>query len=352
MLDDLVARARRVQLATWNDLREHRLLQRSLDLAHQRLARARRLMSIGIASGALAVSAILVLTLTRHSAYFSGTAPQARKEVLAPVATSSQNSTAPGVESVQLSDGSRMIVGSGARYQIVEQAQNRIRILQLGGRISYEVMHGLDREFTVQAADIRVQVTGTRFVVNLSEDWVDIHVDAGRIEVNDGTRITPFLAGEDLRVHAWNMPSSRPTNGPGVSTPADSQAPATTRVAAETAASLLTRADKARMAGRVSEAIELLQSLVSRYPTDSRYPVALFTLGRLEAGQQRYGAAAGDFARCRRASAGSLAEDALAEEATARKQAGGVTEARALARQYVEQYPKGTHSKRMRALLP
>jgi transmembrane sensor len=352
MLDDLVARARRVQLATWNDLREQRLLQRSLELAHTRVARARRLKSISIAAGVLTVSAIVVLMATRHFESSSLTAPETRKETLAPVATASQVSTPPGVESVQLSDGSHMTVDSGARYQIAEQVPNRIRILQLAGRISYEVIRGLEREFTVQAADIRVQVTGTRFVVNLSEDWVDIHVDAGRIEVNDGTRITPFLAGEDLRVHAWHVPSSRPTNGQGSSAPTDSQAPTPSRVANETAASLLTRADKARMAGRVSEAIDLLQSLVSRYPTDSRLPVALFTLGRLEAGQQRYAAAAGDFARCRRASAGSLAEDALAEEATVRKQAGSVNEARALARQYVEQYPKGTHSKRMRALFP
>jgi len=245
-----------------------------------------------------------------------------------------------------------MSVDSGARYQIVEQVKNRIRIVQLGGRIAYEVMHDPDREFAVTAADVRVEVTGTRFTVNLSEDWVSVHVDAGRVEVNDGTRIAALLAGEDLRVHAWNAAGSRPMNGSSANAPVDSQAPATPRATSETAASLLTRADSARRAGRISEAILLLQSLASRYPTDSRFPVALFTLGRLEAGQGHYAAAAGNFARCRRASAGSLAEDALAEEATARMQAGSATEARALAKQYVEQFPEGTHSKRMRALLP
>jgi transmembrane sensor len=113
---------------------------------------------------------------------------------------------------------------------------------------------------------------------------------------------------------------------------------------------LLLAADAARLSHHPKEAAHWLQTLVDRYPADTRVPVASFTLGRLlvdQLGQPRLAARA--FARVV-ARGGTLAPDALAREAEALEAAGAHDEARSRARRYLESYPGGEHASAMRAI--
>jgi outer membrane protein assembly factor BamD (BamD/ComL family) len=80
--------------------------------------------------------------------------------------------------------------------------------------------------------------------------------------------------------------------------------------------------------------------------------VVLFTQGRIEQARGRFHAAALAFGRCwSRFPRGSLAEDALAEQAGALRAAGIQEQAAAAARQYLSRYPRGIHRRRMREIL-
>jgi transmembrane sensor len=88
------------------------------------------------------------------------------------------------------------------------------------------------------------------------------------------------------------------------------------------------------------------------HPQDPRAPLAAFTLGRLllnELDRPREAAAAFHEAQVR-APRGQFAEDALAREVEAWKQAGESARSRAAAETYLERYPVGRHVRRVKAL--
>ena len=79
---------------------------------------------------------------------------------------------------------------------------------------------------------------------------------------------------------------------------------------------------------------------------------ALFTLGRVERSRGRHAAAAEAFARCYKvAPHGSLAEDAVAEEAASWKSAGDNARAKMAAKRYLDLHPAGAHAARMLPLV-
>jgi transmembrane sensor len=344
MLDDLASRVRRGDAPPWDDLREQRVLQGALDLGRRRLVRHRRRLPIAVGSALVADAAVVALAWWHPAAHRNG-------------AVASTAPAAPAGSMVSLPDGSRAWREPGATLRVAQQRRDLVRVVQMTGSVLYDVKHDPERSFEVRAADVRVDVRGTRFSVALADEWVEVHVERGRVDVHDGARTTSLVSGEQLRVHAWTATAAAPD---AASTPTSTAEPAPPAPAAvqpiapapvpASAASLLARADEARRAGRAAEAAEALRSLVSRFPSDSRVPVALFTLGRLQSSLGRPAAAAEAFARCRRSAGGSLGEDALAEEATARARAGDTAAGQALARQYLDRYPTGTHARRMQAL--
>ncbi|MBN1610578.1 MAG: FecR domain-containing protein [Polyangiaceae bacterium] len=351
MLDDLASRVRHSDPPPWDDLREQRVLQGALDLGRRQLARRRRALPVAIGSSVVLAVAVAVLVWSRSAVHPSATVAAA-------------NSAPPAGSMIDLVDGCRAWPETGATLRVAEQRRDRVRVVQVSGSVLYDVKHDPERAFVVQAADVRVRVHGTRFSVALADEWVDVHVERGRVDVHDGARTTALVSGERLRVHAWTATAAasastraaEPTAAavPAAAVPAAAvpaaAVPAAPAQVPVTAASLLARADEARRAGRADEAAEALRTLLSRFPSDSRVPVALFTLGRLQSALGRPTAAAEAFARCRRSAGGSLGEDALAEEATARAWAGDARASRSLARQYLDRYPKGTHARRMQAL--
>jgi transmembrane sensor len=339
MLDDLASRVRRADPPPWDDLRERRVLQGALELGRGRLARRRRRLPVAVGSALVAAAAVAVLAWWRPTAHPNATG-------------ASSNAVKPAGSVIDLPDGSRAWPETGARLRVAEQRRDLVHVVQVSGSVVYDVTHDPERSFVVQAADVRVSVRGTRFSVALADEWVDVRVERGRVDVHDGARTTALVSGERLRVHAWTATAatSGATSSAEPAAAVVASEPAAPAPAPVTAAGLLARADEARRAGRTAEAAEALRSLVGRFPSDPRVPVALFTLGRLESSLGRPAAAAEAFARCRRHAGGSLGEDALAEEATARVRAGDAATGQALARQYLHGYPTGTHARRMQTL--
>jgi hypothetical protein len=322
MLDELVARARHEPGVPWNDLRERRLLTGALELARRKGGRRAVLRRVSLVGSLAVLLALVVLAVVRPSP--------------SPAPATANRLPLPG--------GATAEVSAGAEVRVREVVRDRVRVLQSRGRVSYEVTRDPDRRFEVEVADVRVIVRGTRFSVAVDESWVRVAVVTGRVEVHDGLRSTMLTDGEEIRVRGYVARSSEPAPAPSAAPAPSVSAPSVPRALPETAQSLLDLADAARRAGRSADAAAALRTLVTRYPSDPRAAAAWFTLGRIESGRGNAAGAADAFAHCRRVGRGLLAEDALAEEAASRGSA-------ALAREYLAEYPNGTHQKRMQAIV-
>jgi transmembrane sensor len=106
---------------------------------------------------------------------------------------------------------------------------------------------------------------------------------------------------------------------------------------------LLLAADTARISGHASSALPFLKRVISEHASDSRAPLAAFTLGGILMQQlARPHEAEAAYARARELSPSSaLAEDALARQIEAASRAGDAARAAALASEYLEHYPTG-----------
>jgi len=109
-------------------------------------------------------------------------------------------------EQVTLPEGSRVAVGKGARVDLVESARSSVRLRVRSGQARFAVTHAPNRErFEVTAEDILVEVVGTKFSVEVSEDAepdVIVTVTEGKVRVTSGT-------GEPVYVAAGESWSSR-----------------------------------------------------------------------------------------------------------------------------------------------
>jgi len=115
---------------------------------------------------------------------------------------------------------------------------------------------------------------------------------------------------------------------------------------------LLLAADVARLGGQPHKALAPLERILSSHASDSRAPLAAFTLGRTlleQLGRPREAAQA--FARAQKLSPnGALAQDALAREVESWSRAGEAAVARERAERYSERYPKGRRLQAVRRL--
>lgn len=104
---------------------------------------------------------------------------------------------------------------------------------------------------------------------------------------------------------------------------------------------LMLAADAARLSGHPNEAVTYLRRVVDEHTSDSRAPLAAFTIGRVLL-RSRPADAAEAFADAARLDpASSLAQDALAREVEAWHRAGRQERARALAEEYLARFPSG-----------
>jgi transmembrane sensor len=253
----------------------------------------------------------------------------------------------------------------------------------------------------VLARDVTVTVLGTIFSVGLEPGGVRVTVERGRVHVAWPAGERVLRIGEeafipDMRVEppapaeaAEEAPAS-PTDENVAPTPAAETPPAVAPPSAQRAAApssgagpagnsaggvswrtlaqdgdytaaysrmqadrsgsvrdepgdLLLAADVARLGGHPNMAIAPLQQVIEKHSSDSRAPLAAFTLGRTlldQLGRPREAAAA--FAKARKLEPhGAMAQDALAREVESWSRAGEASLARERAEQYVSSYPKG-----------
>jgi transmembrane sensor len=342
MLPDDVAQLRKDLELPWNDLREQRVLGRIQEA--RRAGRRRRAMRLaGAASSVvLAVATCVALLLVRGQGWQGGAAR--------PVAESSDPQQ-DGGQRIALADGSQALLVRDAQIRVSEQTPERVHIAQASGEVRYDVRPDPAREFVVTAPGIRVRVRGTLFAVAVAADRVEVRVERGRVEVDDGIRTRELSAGESLGIPSRGTPAvdeghhEAPAEAP---IPAAAMASPASRPSFER---MLAEADQARAEGRQDDAVMAITSALAAFPRDGRVPSALFSLGKVERARQRFEASAMAFDRCWRAAPnGPLAQDALAEAASSWARAGRFDAARADADRYLERWPDGIESVRMRAL--
>lgn len=330
--DDLQA-MREAMEPPWDDLREKRVL-RSVRSARTRRLRTRQRARWALAcAAALAVLGVLV-----------GVGYEIRSE--GPVATEATPAASAG-SVLSLADGSRLSVQPNADVEVEVQTAAEVRLAQRAGEVLYEVPTNPLRRFEVRAAGVRIRVKGTAFRVRVASEAVVVRVERGRVVVEDASGAAELGAGEELRraIRAAEPgpPSIAVSDLPEVTAPTPSSSAGPSPSVEE----LLARADSARAAGRHDEAASALQQILGTYPKDKRIGTVLFTLGRVERARGNHAAAAAHFRSCSR---GSLAEDALAEEAASWQAAGQAGQARDAATRYLQRFPDGPHVARMQRI--
>jgi RNA polymerase sigma factor (sigma-70 family) len=99
-----------------------------------------------------------------------------------------------------LPDGSTLTLDAASRAEVRYYATSR-QVRLLAGSAFFAVARDTARPFVVQAAGVQVTVLGTRFEVALEGDAVLLAVDAGRVQVQDGSGAAHELgAGQMLRL--------------------------------------------------------------------------------------------------------------------------------------------------------
>ncbi|MDP9938847.1 FecR family protein [Ectopseudomonas alcaliphila] len=118
-------------------------------------------------------------------------------------------------DSVQLADGSRVMLNSATHLRIERRLRSR-QIELLNGEATFTVEHG-DKPFIVRSQDVAVRDIGTVFNVRSDSRGVAVAVLEGEVEVS--TRQSPPLrlqGGEQTLAHAGRVGASEAANLDGV----------------------------------------------------------------------------------------------------------------------------------------
>jgi transmembrane sensor len=279
---------------------------------------------------------------------------------------------------MQLADGSEVLLRDGqTRVQVSRAEAAAVELEMPAGLARFDVAHRERRVFQVRCGEVVVRVLGTAFELERDGARTRVAVSRGRVLVSWNTGRTELAAGEA----GWFPRASEPVAAvAGAPSPVSVRSPkrASHRPAApanawrepaeqgdfERAYELLARepqpiadnveelllaADTARLSGHPEAALPYLKRVIAQHAKDSRAPLAAFTLGGVlmhQLGQPREAEAA--YARARELSLNpSLSEDALARQVEAANRAGDSARARALAEEYLADYP---HGRRVRAV--
>lgn len=352
-MDELLRRARNELEPPWDDVREARVLSRVLSEAQIPRRPLWRRPVVGI--GALLAVASAAAFLFHRAPPGALVAPAPTVAGAATPSTERTEMRPSAVPSVlALIDGSKAYLQPGAEVQALEQSSKLVRLLQRRGAVRYEVKPDAERAFSISAHGVEVRVIGTVFTVAVEADAVRVSVERGRVAVKNGSRAVELSPGENVRLSTND--SSTPVEASLA--PARSAAPEVSKTAPEpgvpaahSPASLMQEADAARAKGDLAQAEHLLGKLLAEHQASAQATSAAFSLGRIQRARGNLAAAARTFEGLRRrAPAGPLAEDALAEAANAWALAGNAAHARQLAIEYTASYPRGPHAERMRRL--
>ncbi|AKF05486.1 FecR domain-containing protein [Sandaracinus amylolyticus] len=284
----------------------------------------------------------------------------------------------------RLDDGSIITVEASARLRRLQNDDRDLVLLLERGTARFDVVPGGPRRWTIECGLATVVVVGTRFTIARAEERVVVEVERGAVLVRGEhvpDRARTLGAGERIEVAApAPIPPPRFEPEREAAPPPEAAAPRATtparprwREAAERGAwddayaaigerlestcerasvdDLFLIADVARLSGHTADAMVPLEHVVRRHRRDPRAALAAFTLGRLAANL-------GQYERAERAFETALAldvpdalrADALARLAHARRALGDLDGARAVAAQYVVEYPSGREIDAMRRI--
>jgi TolA-binding protein len=317
--------------------------------------------------------------------------------------------SAPETEAVpvRFSDGTRVVLAAGARARITQVDRQGVGIVVERGRLGFGVVHREATRWSIATGPFAVTVTGTEFDLGWQPETetLEVAVRQGSVVVTGcqfgGGR--PVGANEVLRTRCGDTlsltttrraepegsaesaaPSAQALVEPGSATvdrsprgsePAAATAP-TWQVMARgghyrTAFDLASRAgfenecarvtaselallmDVARYAGHVDRAEQAARTLRSRFAGKPQAALAAFTLGRIAFDRA---SDYGDAARWFRVYLSEQPAGALAREAEGRlmeslARSGQASQARQVAREYLQRYPEGPHARVARQLI-
>jgi TolA-binding protein len=265
------------------------------------------------------------------------------------------------------------------------ETPSAVRLVLERGRVDCDVTHRTGRSFVVLASGVEVHVVGTQFSVATEHDEgsirVEVRVERGAVEVRSAghqTEVSRVEAG-----HSWSRvtktealpsasasanPSPSPSANLGPSPSSDSPsspaasddstpsrapgpAPGPSVARASDARELLEQASGLWREGRVREAAQAYQTLLSTYPRDPRAGLAAFELGRLR--MDRLGDLAGAVRALERAVAqapgSSFREDALARLVTAYASVHNRAECERARERYLREFPGGVRRRSVAA---
>lgn len=99
-------------------------------------------------------------------------------------------------ETIELVDGSRLVLEPATRLRLVHVSAREVRLSLEQGVLDAFVTHVDGRPFTVVAGNIEVSVIGTRFRVSLDEADVGVAVEEGRVALRGPNVPKTLGAGE------------------------------------------------------------------------------------------------------------------------------------------------------------
>ena len=342
----------------WTAEREVRV---RVGIEHRRRAESRRRTAFAV--GTLAIAAVVAV-------FFTLRGPLAERAI-----ASSPPKVAAPASLFQLPDGSSVAARSNdARVQPVEVSARAVTLKLESGAAKFSVTHDPARPFRVLARNVTVTVLGTVFDVAFEGTAVRVSVERGRVRVDSGGGSRELKPGETaLFADALAAPPPTAVVAPPAVPPSPAAPGPSWRVLAQdgdysaalarltsdgptsvrdTPDDLLLAADVARLGGQPARAVAPLERVVSRHTSDSRAPLAAFTLGRTlldQLGRPREAASA--FASARKlAPSGALAQDALAREVESWSRAGETRKAHSRALEYLKLYPLGRRAASVRRL--
>jgi transmembrane sensor len=277
--------------------------------------------------------------------------------------------------------------------RLLNESDDLVSFSLEAGKGWFEVTPSETRRVEVQIEDVRVQVLGTEFVVELEGDIVHVWVHRGKVLVTSDGRQVTVTSGDHQRFPAKNkrrdeskepvdkdvvpnpIPVKKPKNVPLPLPPVavekteptlpvdvetrdeDATLPAPVVEpkpvpTADRVAELWKRADAGRRTGDKDKAISALTELLGKHNDDPRAALAAFTLGRVLIDANRSPVvAARAFADARKlAPAGPLVEDALLREIEAWFEAGDTRRVQKRSEKYYRLFPKGRYLKQVREL--
>jgi transmembrane sensor len=104
------------------------------------------------------------------------------------------------IDSVLLSDGSRVVVKAGSKLEYPPEFGRRERSVKVQGMAYFTIAPDPDKPFIVNIADeVTVKVLGTRFKVNHSDSLISVWVKSGKVEMQALSGHVTLVAGEEGR---------------------------------------------------------------------------------------------------------------------------------------------------------